>query len=80
MRLAEICEMNLERGDKVYIEGSLQSKSLNDNKMSIVEILAERIQILTPKKIVSPGFESGKKEEEQKEDEIIEENEIIDEQ
>lgn len=51
--LAEICENNLKKSDKVYIEGSLQSKQLNDSKMSVVEILADRIQILTPKKIFS---------------------------
>jgi single-strand DNA-binding protein len=51
LKLAEICERNLKRGDKVYIEGTLQSKQLNDNKTTIVEILAERVQILTPKKI-----------------------------
>lgn len=50
-KLAEICEINLEKGDKVYIKGSLQSKQLADNKMSVLEILAEKIQILTPKKI-----------------------------
>jgi single-strand DNA-binding protein len=53
LKLAEICEKNLVRGDKVYVEGSLQSKLLSDSKMSVVEILADRIQILTPKKIIS---------------------------
>jgi single-strand DNA-binding protein len=53
LRLAEICEKNLVQGDKVYIEGSLQSKQLHDSKMSVVEILADRIQILTLKKIVT---------------------------
>jgi single-strand DNA-binding protein len=54
-KLAEICENNLKQGDKVYVEGSLQSKQLNDSKMTIVEILAERIEILTAKKIVTIG-------------------------
>lgn len=53
MRIADICENNLKVGDKVYVEGSLQSKQLSDSKMSFVEILSERIQILTPKKIIS---------------------------
>jgi single-strand DNA-binding protein len=52
LKLAEICEQNLRKGDRVYVEGSLQSKTLSDGKTSVVEILAERIQILTPKKIV----------------------------
>jgi single-strand DNA-binding protein len=52
LRIAEMCENNLKRGDKVFIEGSLQSRELSDTKMSVVEILADHIQILTPKKIV----------------------------
>ena len=75
LRLAEICENNLKRGDKVYIEGSLQSKLLNDSKMTIVEILAERIQILTPKKIIT-GFEPVNEE---KVEEIKDEEEIVEE-
>jgi len=50
MRLAEICENNLQKGDRVYIEGTLQNQQ---NNKAFVEILAERIQILTPKKIIS---------------------------
>lgn len=52
LQLAELCERNLEKGDKVYIEGSLQNRQISDSKMSVVEILADRIQILTPKKII----------------------------
>lgn len=80
LRLAEICEMNLVRGDKVYIEGSLQSKHVNDNKLTIVEILAERIQILTPKKIVSPGFFDNNKDlkndTQETQEEVVEEANI----
>lgn len=53
LKLADICEQNLKRGDAVYIEGSLQSKQLSEEKMSFIEILADQIQILTPKKIIS---------------------------
>jgi single-strand DNA-binding protein len=63
MKLAEICERNLQRGDKVFIEGSLQSKQLNDSKMTVVEILAERVQILTPKKIITRDNNIEKDEE-----------------
>ncbi|MDD5649345.1 MAG: single-stranded DNA-binding protein [Candidatus Nanoarchaeia archaeon] len=52
LKLANLCKNNLKKNDKVYIEGSLQSRELKDSKTSIVEILADRIQILTPKKIV----------------------------
>jgi len=51
LKLADICE-NLKQGDKIYVEGSLQSRQINDSKMSFVEIVADRIQILTPKKII----------------------------
>lgn len=51
MPIAAICEKNLKKGDKVFIEGSLQNREFAETKMSVVEILAERIQILTPKKI-----------------------------
>ena len=72
LKLAEICENNLKKGDKVYIEGSLQSKQLSDSKMSVVEILADHIQILTPKKIIS-NVQETKLEKELKDDEIVEE-------
>ena len=52
MKLAEICENNLQRGDKVYIEGSIQSKQISNSQYSVVGILAERIQILSQKKII----------------------------
>ncbi|MDD5650030.1 MAG: single-stranded DNA-binding protein [Candidatus Nanoarchaeia archaeon] len=52
LQLAELCEQNLEKGDKVYIEGSLQTRQISGSEMSVVEILADRIQILTPKKVV----------------------------
>jgi single-strand DNA-binding protein len=66
LKLAEICEKNLVQGDKVYIEGALQSKQLSDSKMTVVEILADRIQILTPKRIIT-GSEIPKNEEVTKE-------------
>jgi len=51
-KLAEMCENNLKNKDIVYVEGSLQSKNLNDSKITSVEILADKIQILTPKNII----------------------------
>lgn len=62
LRLADLCENNLKTGDKVLIEGSLQSREINESKNSVVEILAERIQILTPKKIVVNKDESDSEE------------------
>jgi single-strand DNA-binding protein len=53
LRLAEICERNLEKGDRVYVEGLLQSKTLADGRTSVIEILAEKVQILTSKRIMT---------------------------
>jgi single-strand DNA-binding protein len=72
LKLAEVCENNLVQGDKVYVEGALQSKQLGDSKMTVVEILADRIQILTPKRIIT---NSSKNEET-----YTEEVEVIDEE
>jgi len=46
--LADYCEKNLQKGDKVLIEGELQSKQYEkDNvKRNIVEILAKSVQVL----------------------------------
>jgi single-strand DNA-binding protein len=74
LKLAEICEKNLVQGDKVYVEGSLQSKQLSDSKMTVVEILADRIQILTPKKIFSC---IDKNEDLEKEEVVESESEIV---
>jgi len=57
IKLAELCENNLVKGDKVFVEGMLQSKlkqipNSPDSKVNLIEILAERIQILTSKKII----------------------------
>jgi single-strand DNA-binding protein len=51
LNLAILCEQNLVKGDKVYIEGSLQNRQIKDSEISIVEIRADKIQILTPKKV-----------------------------
>lgn len=77
LRLAEICENNLKKGDKIYIEGTLQSKQLSDSKISVVEILADRIQILTPKRIISSVQDKTDcvKEDEVHKEEIVEEHE-----
>lgn len=59
LNLATLCEQNLVKGDKVYIEGSLQNRQIKDSELSIVEIRADKIQILTSKKVFirEEGFE-----------------------
>jgi len=46
--LAEYSEKNLKKGDKVLVEGELQSKQYqkDDIKRNIIEILAKNIQLL----------------------------------
>jgi len=80
-RLAEICERNLKRGDKIYVEGSLQSKQLIDKqnqekRITFIEIVADRIQILTPKRIYSGKNAEDNKQIEQEQNEAMVEEEI----
>jgi len=48
-KLAVICADNLRRGDGVYIEGELQTRSVvnSGERITITEVLANRIQFLT---------------------------------
>jgi single-strand DNA-binding protein len=50
LKLAEACKAKLTKGDSIFIEGRLQSKSWKDQKgeqKNSIEILAERIQFLS---------------------------------
>ncbi len=46
--LADYCEKNLAKGDKVLVEGELQSKQYEKDhiKRNIIEILAKNVQLL----------------------------------
>lgn len=51
-RLAEQCQKLLKKGNLAYIEGRLQTRDWNDrdgNKRTTTEIVAMRMQTLTPK-------------------------------
>lgn len=51
-RLAELCEQYLKKGDKVFFEGRLQTRSWEDQagqKHFRTEIIAEDMIMLTPK-------------------------------
>ncbi len=52
-KLAEIVEKYVKKGDKIYIEGKIKTRSYDDkegNKKYITEILAETMQMLGSKK------------------------------
>jgi len=52
-KLAEIVEKYVKKGDKLYIEGKIKTRSYDDkegNKKYITEILAENMQMLGSKK------------------------------
>ena len=50
--LAQTAEKYVRKGDKLYIEGKIRSRSYDDQngvKRSIVEIYADNIEMLTPR-------------------------------
>lgn len=56
-RLAEIAEQYIHKGDKIYIEGELRSRSYTDKKgvnRTITEIWANSLELLTPKTAITP--------------------------
>ncbi|MBR6030564.1 MAG: single-stranded DNA-binding protein [Bacteroidaceae bacterium] len=51
-RLAEIVENYVHKGDKLFIEGQIHSRSYDDRngiRHNVVEIWAESMEMLTPK-------------------------------
>lgn len=55
-KMAEIAEKWLHKGDKILIEGSIRTRSYDDQqgiKRSIVEIYADRMEMLSTKKDTS---------------------------
>ena len=60
--LAKIAGQYVKKGDKLYIEGKLRTRSYEDNngvKHFITEIYGYDMQMLTPKKDVQNGGQSG---------------------
>ena len=50
--LAEVCNQYLQKGKSAFVEGRLQSRDWQDNqgnKRTTIEVIAERVQFLTPK-------------------------------
>jgi single-strand DNA-binding protein len=54
--LAEIAEKYVHKGDKLYVEGKIRSRSYDDQagvKRNIVEIFVDSMELLAPKTTVS---------------------------
>ena len=59
--LAQTAEKYVHKGDKLYIEGKIRSRSYDDQngvKRSIVEIFADNMQMLTPRGASQPQMAS----------------------
>ena len=57
--LAQTAEKYVRKGDKLYIEGKIRSRSYDDQngiKRTIVEIFADNMEMLTPRKTSLPLF------------------------
>ncbi|OUO20249.1 single-stranded DNA-binding protein [Bacteroides sp. An322] len=55
-RLAEIAEKYVHKGDKLYIEGKIRSRSYDDQngiKRYVVEIFGDNMEMLTPRSVQS---------------------------
>ena len=56
-KLAEICEKYVHKGDKLYIEGKIHTRSYDDRngvKRYVTEIWADAMEMLTPKSVAQP--------------------------
>ena len=56
--LAETAEKYVHKGDKLYIEGKIRSRSYDDQngiKRYIVEIFADNMEMLTPRAAAAPA-------------------------
>ena len=64
-RLAQVVEKYVHKGDKLYIEGKIRSRSYDDQngiKRTIVEIFADNMEMLTSRSTTPPqsGGDQGK--------------------
>ena len=64
-RLAQVVEKYVHKGDKLYIEGKIRSRSYDDQngvKRYVVEIYADNMEMLTSRSTTPPqsGGEQGK--------------------
>ena len=57
--LAQTAEKYVHKGDKLYIEGKIRSRSYDDQngiKRTIVEIFADNMEMLTPRSSAAPAL------------------------
>jgi single-strand DNA-binding protein len=55
--LAKVAEKYIHKGDKLYIEGKIRTRSYDDklgNKHYVTEIVADNLELLTPKAATQP--------------------------
>lgn len=60
--LAETAEKYVHKGDKLYIEGKIRSRSYDDQngiKRYVVEIFADNMEMLTPRSVQQPQSASA---------------------
>lgn len=60
--LAETAEKYVHKGDKLYIEGKIRSRSYDDQngiKRYVVEIFADNMEMLTPRSVQQPQVASA---------------------
>ena len=61
-RLAQVVEKYVHKGDKLYIEGKIRSRSYDDQngiKRTIVEIFADNMEMLTPRGASQPQAQAA---------------------
>ena len=61
-RLAQVVEKYVHKGDKLYIEGKIKSRSYDDQngiKRTIVEIFADNMEMLTPRGASQPQAQAA---------------------
>ena len=76
--LAEIVEKYVKKGDRVYIEGKIRTRSYDDkdgNKKYITEIVTDNLQMLSGKPTSTEGNSASSEESKPTIDPVIEKNE-----
>ena len=61
-RLAQVVEKYVHKGDKLYIEGKIRSRSYDDQngvKRYVVEIFADNMEMLTPRSASQPQTQAA---------------------
>ena len=73
-QLAEICNQYLSKGSPVFVEGRLQSRSWEDKdgkNRTVIEVVAENVQFLGSKSVVSKTEQTASDEDYYKNNPIV---------